>query len=105
MIAEKRFRRLEAPELLRDVYDGAQSPIGWPLTLPLRSSPPDPPYTPIGVSPVPALFLQQFRAMKQYSGLPIGRQDLRSSYLAAAFTCMLGGLSQTTWVPNGENDE
>jgi len=24
MIAEKRFRRLKAPELMRDVYDGAQ---------------------------------------------------------------------------------
>ena len=24
MIAEKRFRRLKAPEVMRDVYDGAQ---------------------------------------------------------------------------------
>ena len=31
MIAEKRFRRLKAPELMRDVYDGAQYVDGMPI--------------------------------------------------------------------------
>jgi transposase-like protein len=31
MIAEKRFRRLKAPELMRDVYDGAQYADGMPI--------------------------------------------------------------------------
>ena len=28
MVAKKRFRRLKAPELMRDVYDGGQYVVG-----------------------------------------------------------------------------
>ena len=50
MIAEKRFRRLKAPGLLRDVYLGTLYMDGMPSRLPLRRSPHDVVYTPIDVT-------------------------------------------------------
>ena len=57
-IAEKRCRRLKAPELMRDVYDGAQDIDGMAIeALPLRRLPPDDVYTPVDVSSDLALLL------------------------------------------------
>ena len=50
MVAEQRFRRLKAPELIEDVYLGAQLRMESPLNQRLRRSPPDVVYTPIDVT-------------------------------------------------------
>ena len=49
MVAEQRFRRLKAPELIEDVYLGAQYADGIAIEW-LRRSPPDVVYTPIDVT-------------------------------------------------------
>ena len=59
MVAEQRFRRLKAPELIEDVYLGAQYAVHSmrmesPLNQRLRRSPPDVVYTPIDVTSVAA---------------------------------------------------
>ena len=50
MVAEQRFRRLKAPELIEDVYLGTQYVDGIVLSQRLRRSPPDVVYTPIDVT-------------------------------------------------------
>ena len=47
MVAGKRFRRLQAPELMADVYLGAQYVMGSPSRHRSRGSPPDHVYTTI----------------------------------------------------------
>ena len=49
MVAEQRFR-LKAPELIEDVYLGAQYADGIAIEQRLRRSPPDVVYTPIDVT-------------------------------------------------------
>ena len=51
MVAEQRFRRLKAPELIEDVYLGALNTwMESSLSQRLRRSPPDVVYTPIDVT-------------------------------------------------------
>ena len=54
MVAEGRFRRLKAPELIEDIYLGAQYADESPLNQRLRRSPPDVVYTPIDVTSTPS---------------------------------------------------
>ena len=41
LVAEKRFRRLKAPELMKDVYQGAQYVNGVPVNQAPEEKPPD----------------------------------------------------------------
>ena len=67
MVAEQRFRRLKAPELIEDVYLGAQYADESPLNQRLRRSPPDVVYTPIDVTSSPARSVWDSQRSSEYA--------------------------------------
>ena len=61
MVAEQRFRRLKAPELIEDAYLGAQYADGIAIeSTAERRSPPDVVYTPIDVTSSPSIVSRLF---------------------------------------------
>ena len=84
MVAEQRFRRLKAPELIEDVYLGAQYADGIAIESTAERSPPDVVYTPIDVTSPPEVPTDSWKALTAdfMSSMAPGSPRLRVSAIS-----------------------